>query len=67
MYYSKVSFEVIRKDYKLVYYRTRGGYYYLYTVNKTGYKYPADRISKAAFNAAHIAHLYNTGYIKKEV
>lgn len=65
--YSKFTFEVIRKDYKLVYYRSRGGYYYFYTVNKNGYKYPADRISKAAFDAAHIAHLYNIGYIKKEV
>lgn len=63
--YSVFSFEVIRKGYKLVYYRTRGGYYYFYTVNENGYKFQADRISKAAFDAAHIAHLYNTRYIKR--
>lgn len=62
---SKFSFEVKRRGYKLVYYRSCGGYYYLYTQQDNGYKYHVDRISKAAFDAAHLSHLYDIKYITK--
>lgn len=63
--YSKFQFEVVRKDYTLIYYRSHGGYYYLYTRTNKGYCYTPTRISKAVFDAAHLSHLYNTGYIKR--
>lgn len=63
--YSKFQFEVKYTDYSIIYYRSRGGYYFYYSRDNSGYCHIKQRISKATFDAAHLSHLYNTGYIKR--